>query len=106
MFNNAISPIIKYTLYRIANCIMAKYITNENGTLLFLCKKCDEGKYNAYRNSYIVFHSPNYMNLMLSIHLIYIQLLSLDDIGLHIEEKHWGFCVGQIIKKNFYIVHY
>jgi hypothetical protein len=27
-------------------------------------------------------------------------LLSLVDIGLHIEEKHSGFCVGQITEKN------
>jgi len=38
---------------------------------------------------------------MLSIHLIYSQLLSLVDIGLHIEEKHWGFSIGQITKKVF-----
>jgi hypothetical protein len=101
MYNNAISPIVGYTSYRIANCIMAKYTTNENGTLMFICKKCDKYKYGAYRTSYIVLHSPNYMNLMLSIHLIYIQLLSMVDIGLHIEEKHWGFSVGQITKKSF-----
>jgi hypothetical protein len=79
---------------------MAKYITNENGTLMFICKKCDKNKYSAYKTSFIVFHSPNYMNSMLSIHPIYIQLLSLVDIGLDIEEKHWGFSVKQITKKN------
>ncbi len=67
--------------YGIANCIMVKYITNENGTLMFICKKCDKDKYSAYKTSFIVFHSPNYMNSMLSIHPIYIQLLSLVDIG-------------------------
>ncbi len=64
-----------------------------------MCKKCDKDKYNVYRTSYIVLHSPNYMNLISSIHLIYIQLLSLVDIGLHIVEKHWGFSVGKITKK-------
>jgi hypothetical protein len=80
---------------------MAKYTTNENGTLMFICNRCDNDKYNAYRTSYKVLHSPNYMNLMLSIHLIYIQLLSLVDIGLHIEEKHWGFSVKHITRKIF-----
>jgi len=65
---------------------------------MFICKKCDKNKYSAYKTSYIVFHSPNYMNLMLSIHLIYIQLLSLVDIGLHIEAKPQGFSVGQITR--------
>jgi hypothetical protein len=40
------------------------------------------------------------MNSTLLIHPIYIQLLSLVDIGLHIVKNHWGFCVGQIIEKN------
>jgi hypothetical protein len=100
MYNNAISPIVRYVMYRIANYIIVKYTTNENGTLMFICKKCDKDKYNAYKTSYIVLHSPNYMNLMSLIHLIYIQLLSLVDIGLHIEEKHYGFNVGQITKNS------
>jgi hypothetical protein len=41
------------------------------------------------------------MNLMLSIHLIYIQFVQVVDISLHIEEKHWGFNVGQITRKIF-----
>jgi hypothetical protein len=65
IYNNAISPIVKYTPYRIANCIMVKCTTNENGTLMFRCKKCDKNKHNAYKTSYIVSQSPNYMNLML-----------------------------------------
>ncbi len=69
--------------------------------LCLYAKKCDKDKYNAYRTSYIVLHSPNYMNLMLLIHLTYSQLLSLVDIGLHIEEKHWGFSIRQITKKVF-----
>ncbi len=40
---------------------------------------------------HIVFHFPNYMNSMLCLHPIYVQLLSLIDIGLHIQEKHFGF---------------
>ncbi len=66
-----------------------------------LCKKCDKEKYCAYKTSYMVFHSPNYMNSMLLIHLVYIQLLSLVDIGLHIEEKHRSFCVGHITNYFF-----
>jgi hypothetical protein len=34
------------------------------------------------------------MNSMLCLHHIYIQLLSLIDIGLHIQEKHFGFNIG------------
>jgi hypothetical protein len=62
--------------------------------LCLYAKKCDKNKCSAYRTSYIVLHSPDYMNLMLLVHLIYIQLLSLVDISLHIEKKHWGFNVG------------
>jgi hypothetical protein len=47
------------TLYGIANCIMAKYITNENGTLMFICKKCDKNNYSAYKTSFIIIHFPN-----------------------------------------------
>jgi len=74
MYNNAISPIVGCTPYGIANCIMAKYTTNENGTLLFICKKCDKEKYSAYITTYVVLHFPNYINLMLLIHPIYIYI--------------------------------
>jgi hypothetical protein len=77
---------------------MVKLTTNEKN--IFMCKKCDKDKYNVYKTSCIVLHSPIYMNLMSSIHLIYIKLLSLVDIGLHIVEKHWGFNVGKITKKS------
>jgi hypothetical protein len=56
---------------------------------LCLCKKCDKEKYRAYETSYMVFHSPNYMNSMLLIHRIHIQLLSFVDIGLHVEKNHY-----------------
>jgi hypothetical protein len=36
MHNDAISPIVGCTPYGIANCIMAKYTTNENGTFMFM----------------------------------------------------------------------
>jgi hypothetical protein len=38
MYNDAISPIAGCTLYGVANCIMAKYTTNENETFLFMQK--------------------------------------------------------------------
>jgi H+/Cl- antiporter ClcA len=59
LYNNAISPIVGCTVYGIANYIMAKYITNENGTLMFICKKCDKNKYSAYKTSFIIIHFPN-----------------------------------------------
>jgi hypothetical protein len=36
------------------------------------------------------------MSSMLSIDPKHMQLLSLIDIGLHIEERHWGFSIGQM----------
>ncbi len=39
MYNDAISPIVGCTPYGIANCIMVKYTTNENGTYMFMQKK-------------------------------------------------------------------
>jgi hypothetical protein len=50
--------------------------------------------------SYIVIHSPNYMNSMLCLHPIYVQLLSLIDKSLHIQEKHFGFNIGQMSEKS------
>jgi hypothetical protein len=86
--------------YGIANCVMAKYTTNENGEYMYVCTKCDKQQYNFYNTSYIVLHFPNYMNSMLCLHPIYVQLLSLIDIGLHIQEKHFGFSIGQISEKS------
>ncbi len=36
------------------------------------------------------------MSSMLSIHPKHMQSLSLIDIGLHIEERHWGFHIGKM----------
>jgi hypothetical protein len=37
---------------------------------------------------------------MLCLHPIYVELLSLIDIGSHIQEKHYGFSIGQMSEKN------
>jgi len=98
--NNQISPLMGCMPYGIANCVMAKYTTNENGEYMYVCTKCDKQQYKFYNTSYIVLHFPNYMNLMLCLHPIYVQLLSLIDIGLHIQEKHFGFSIVQINEKS------
>jgi hypothetical protein len=100
-YNNQISPLMGCTPYGIANCVMAKYTINENGEYMYVCTKCDKQQYNFYNASYIVFHFPNYMNSMLCLHPIYLQLLSLIDIGLHIQEKHFGFNIEQMSEKVF-----
>jgi hypothetical protein len=99
-YNDQISPVMGCTPYGIANCVMVKYTTNENGEYMYICTKCDKQQYNFYKTSYIVFHFPNYMNSMLCLHLIYVQLLSLIDIGLQIQEKHFGFSIKQMSEKN------
>jgi hypothetical protein len=38
---------------------------------------------------------------MLCLHPIYVQLLSLIDISLHIQEKHFGFNIEQMSEKVF-----
>jgi hypothetical protein len=98
--NTQISPLMGCMPYGIANCVMAKYTTNENGEYMYVCTKCDKQQYKFYNTSYIVLHFPNYRNLMLCFHPIYVQLLSLIDIGLHIQEKHFGFSIVQINEKS------
>ncbi len=54
----------------------------------------------SYKTSYIALDFLNYMSSMLSIHLKHMQSLSLIDICLHIEERHWGFRIGKM--NDFY----
>jgi hypothetical protein len=88
------------TPYGIAYCVVAKYTTNENGEYMYICTKCDKQEYNLYKTSNIVLHSPHYMNPMLCLHPIYVQLLSVIDKGLHIQKKHYGFSIGQMSEKK------
>jgi hypothetical protein len=100
-YNDQISPLMGCMPYVIAICVMVKYTTNENGECIYICTKCDKHQCTLHKTSYIVLHSPNYMNSMLCLHPIYVQLLSLIDIGLHIQEKHCGFSIGQMSEKSF-----
>ncbi len=58
-----------------------------------LCKKSDKKKYCAYKTSYMVFHSPNYMNSMLLIHPIYIIIVTYTQFDSNIRVLYffWAF---------------
>ncbi len=41
-YNDQIYPLMGCTPYAIANCVMVKYTTNENGECMYICTKCDK----------------------------------------------------------------
>ncbi len=67
------------------NCLLANYTTTINGQELYLCLNCFVEFQAPTYAKYIVFQSPIYMNARLSKHPLYIQSLSLLNMGLHIQ---------------------
>jgi hypothetical protein len=70
---------------------LSNYTTIFNAKEIYLCLNCYVEWEVPTHVKYVVFQSPIYMNASLSKHPLYIQSWFFKNIGLHIQNRNWGF---------------
>jgi hypothetical protein len=84
------------TCYGIANHFISKYTTNALGDYMNLCYKCKCSNDHADHCPYIVMMTREYFSSILKLNPLKVQMLSLLDISMILEERKYGFVFGQI----------
>ncbi len=76
--------------------IMSTYTTTSDGLHVYVCNACSKFYERPKRIKYVVFQSMDYMKQILANNSLDLQLLSLIDILMKIEQRNYGFMHGQI----------
>jgi len=93
---NTFGIIVGATSYGCSNIIMSTYTTINDGLHVFVCNACFEFYEQPEWIKYVVFQSMDYMKQILTNNPLHLQILSLIDISMKIEQKIYGFMHGQI----------
>jgi len=75
---------------------MSTYTTTSDGLHMYVCNACFEFYEQLERIKYVVFQNMDYMKQILANNSLDLQLLSLIDISMKIEQQNYGFMHGQI----------
>jgi hypothetical protein len=93
---NTFGIVVGATLYGCSNIIMSTYTTTSDGLHVFVCNACFKFYEQLKHIKYVVFQSMDCMKQVLANNLLHLQLLSLIDISIKIEQRNYGFMHGQI----------
>jgi hypothetical protein len=75
---------------------MSTYTTTSDGLHVYVCNACFKFYEQLERIKYVVFQSMDYMKQILANNPLHLQILSLIDISMKIEQWNYGFMHGQI----------
>jgi len=75
---------------------MSTYTTTSDGLHLYVCNACFKFYEQLEQIKYVVFQSMDYMKQILANNPLHLQILSLIDISMKIEQRNYGFMHGQI----------
>jgi hypothetical protein len=93
---NTFGIVVGATPYGCSNIIMSRYTTTSDGLYVYVCNACYKFYEQPERIKYVVFQSMDYMKQIFANNLLNLQLLSLIDISIKIEQRNYGFMHGQI----------
>jgi hypothetical protein len=93
---NTFGIVASATPYGCSNIIMSTYTTTSDGLHVYVCDGCFKFYEQPKRIKYVVFQSMDYMKQILVNNSLDLQLLSLIDISMKIEQQNYGFMHGQI----------
>ncbi len=93
---NTFGIIAGATPYGCSNIIMSTNTTTSDGLHVYVCNACFKLYEQPERIKYVVFQSMDYMKQILANNPLNIQLLSLINISMKIEQRNYGFMHGQI----------
>jgi hypothetical protein len=75
---------------------MAKYTTNATSNFMNICNKCKTFDNPADNCLYIVMMTLEYLSSILKLISLRVQMLSFLDILILLEDRQYGFVLGQI----------
>jgi len=93
---NTFGIVVGATLYGCSNIIMSTYTTTGDSLHVYVCNACFKLYEQPKRIKYILFQSMDYLKQILANNPLDLQLLSLIDILMKIEQRNYGFMHGQI----------
>ena len=76
---------------------LAEYTTNAKEDVMHLCTNITRTKPNVQMSHMLyITHDCTQKSIVL-MHPLHVRLLSLMDIGLHIQSRNWGFLINQLL---------
>jgi hypothetical protein len=96
VFPNTFGIVAGATSYGCSNIIMSTYTTTSDGLHVYVCNACFKFYEQPKQIKYVVFQIMDYMKQILVNNPLDLQLLSLIDISMKIEQPNYGFMHGQI----------
>ncbi len=86
---NTFGIVVGATLYDCSNIIMSTYTNTSDGLHVYVCNAHFNSNEQPERIKYVVFQSMDYMKQILANNPLDLQLLSLIDISMKIEQQLW-----------------
>jgi hypothetical protein len=86
VFSNTFGIVANATLYGCSNIIMFTYTTTSDGFHVYVCNACLKFYEQPEQIKYVVFQSMDNMKRILANNPLHLQLLSLIDISMKIEQ--------------------
>jgi hypothetical protein len=93
---NTFGIVVGATPYGCSNSITSTYTTTSDGVHVYVCNACFKFYEQPQRIKYVVFQNMDYMKQIFINNSLDIQLLSLINISMKIEQRNYGFMHGQI----------
>jgi len=96
VISNTFGIVVGATPYGCSNIIMSTYTTISDGLHVHVCNASFKFYEQLKWTKYVVFQSMDYIKQILVNNPLHLQLLSLIDISMKIEQQNYGFMHGQI----------